>query len=498
MDDDARLLRRFTEEGSQEAFAALTKRHLSLVYAVCRRELHSNEAAEDAAQAVFLLLAQKANTLRAGPSLAGWLFQTARFVARNARTQAARRAHYEGKATAMQTPPDDNDVWADIEPLLNSSLAALPARDREGVLLRFFQGLTFAEMGSVLGLSEEAARKRVGRGLEKMRRFFDREGVTLPAAVLPALLSAHTLRPVPDHLAGAVATTLAGAVPAQVSLITQGVLHSMKFVQIKLAAGAAALLIAGTATYVLAQTGYTKPSQDTISLAEPINAGPTGFTPGGAKDVGGAKDAVRNVLLTGRIRYEDGRPAGGVQIDAHMQNKSIQDKVAAMKRQGVTGTHNWTKQEQEESWNETLSKSDGSYTLPVGANISYNVIVSDTTGKWVAAAVEGASGPQNSTVKLSDLILTHGAIVTGMITNTIGRPQPGVYVCSYGPSCPRTTAAAITVPADSSGRYQLRVAPGVSNIYVSSGPDGDKTVTVAAGTVQTVDLIHLSASEIGK
>jgi len=220
MDDDGRLLRRFAEEGSQEAFAALTKRHLGLVYTVCRRELDTNEAAEDATQAVFLLLAQKANTLRAGPSLAGWLFQTARFVARNARTQAARRAYYEGKAAAMQTPTEDSAAWADIEPLLNRSLAALPARDREGVLLRFFQGLTFAEMGAVLGLSEDAARKRVARALEKLRRFFDREGVTLPSAILPALLSAHALRPVPDHLAGAVITTLAGTAPAQVSLIT--------------------------------------------------------------------------------------------------------------------------------------------------------------------------------------------------------------------------------------------------------------------------------------
>lgn len=491
MDDDGRLLRRFAEEGSQEAFAALTKRYLGLVYAVCRRELDSNEAAEDATQAVFLLLARKAKTLRAGPSLAGWLFQTARFVARNARTQAARRAHYEG-AAAMQTPTEDSAAWADIEPLLNQSLAALPARDREGVLLRFFQGMTFAEMGAVLGLSEEAARKRVARALEKLRRFFDREGVTLPAAMLPAFLSAHALHPVPDRLAGAVTTTLAGAVPAQVSLITQGVLHTMKLIQLKLAAGAAALLIAGTTTYVLAQTGHAKSSADTqISLDEPINAGPTGATPGGAKD------AARNVVLTGKIRYEDGRPAGGVEINAQMQNKFMQNRTdAAIKRQGVTGpgtyTYNYTKREQAESWNNTLSKPDGTYTLPIGAGIPYNVMVSDTTGKWVAAAIEGASGAQNSTVNLPDLVLTHGAIVTGIVTNSAGHPLPGVPVYGYGSSRPSTSAAAFGTTTDLAGRYQLRVAPGVSRVYIATGTttskDADKTVTVAAGEIKTVDL----------
>ena len=126
--DDWQLLRRFTEHNSQEAFAALTARHLTLVYSVCRRELADDETAEDVTQAVFLILARKAPTLRRSVVLSGWLFQTARFAARNARLQVQRRAAYEQKAAeAMQQQSEvrDDAVWSEIEPLLNQSLAAL-------------------------------------------------------------------------------------------------------------------------------------------------------------------------------------------------------------------------------------------------------------------------------------------------------------------------------------------------------------------------------------
>jgi len=267
----------------------------------------------------------------------------------------------------------------------------------------------------------------------------------------------------------------------------------MKLVQLKLAAGAAALLIAGTATYVLAQNKHTKPSQNTISLNAPINARPTGLP------TGGLKDAVRNVLLTGKIRYADGKPAGGVEIDAQIQDKAMMAQIEASSKhrpdgaiitasgKGVTVQPiiSATTQEQEESWNNTLSRPDGSYTLPVGASIPYNVMVYDTTGKWVAAAIEGASGAQNSTVTLPDQVLTHGAIVTGTVTDAGGRPLSGVDVGSYGPHRPASRAAIISAKTDNLGNYRLRVAPGISRVYVASGPsitaDGNKTVTVAAG-----------------
>ena len=263
--DDRQLLRRFVEHNSQEAFAALTARYLSLVYSVCRREMDDAEAAEDVTQAVLLILARKAPTLGRNVVLSGWLFQTARFAAKNARLQAQRRAAYEQKAAeAMQQQSGEGEdtAWSEIEPLLNRSLAALREGDRECVLLRFFQGLSFAEAGAALGLSEEAARKRVGRALEKMRKFFEKGGVIVPGAALAALLSAHAAKAAPATCSAAVAHMTSGALAGHTAVslsgshiyqLSEGAMKAMKIAQLKVAVGLAATLIVGFSTYAVAK-----------------------------------------------------------------------------------------------------------------------------------------------------------------------------------------------------------------------------------------------------
>lgn len=94
MDDD-KLLTLYVRDGSEAAFGQIVTRHRALVYATCLREIGSPSQAEDAAQVVFLLLSRKSKSLRPGPSLAGWLFRTARFVARDVRKQEARRQRRE-------------------------------------------------------------------------------------------------------------------------------------------------------------------------------------------------------------------------------------------------------------------------------------------------------------------------------------------------------------------------------------------------------------------
>ena len=262
--DDWRLLRRFVEHNSQEAFSALTARYLRLVYSVCRRELADAETAEDVTQAVFLILARKAPALRRSVVLSGWLFQTARFAAKNARIQAQRRAAHEQKAAeemGQQWGPEDA-AWAEIEPLLNRSLAALGTSDRECVLLRYFQGMSFVEAGTALGLTEEAARKRLTRALEKMRRFFGKEGVTVPEVAVAALLSAHAAKAVPATCQANVAALTSGALAGHLPLsllgshvyqISEGALKAMKIVQLKIAAGLVATAVIGFTTYAAAK-----------------------------------------------------------------------------------------------------------------------------------------------------------------------------------------------------------------------------------------------------
>jgi len=269
--EDRLLLQRFVKDNSQEAFATLTARYLNLVYAACRRELADADTAEDVTQAVFLILARKAPSLGRSVVLSGWLFQTARFAAKNARLQATRRAAYEQKAAEAlmeQQAQTEDKQWADIEPLLNQSLVALKSGERDCVLLRFFQGASFVEIGTSLGLSEETARKRVARSLDKMRQFFTKNGVIVPAIALPVLLTAHAAKAAPatcqanitalthSVLAGHTTAALTGSHAYQLS---EGILQAMKIAQIKLSVGitATAVLSLYAASYAISQTAHT-------------------------------------------------------------------------------------------------------------------------------------------------------------------------------------------------------------------------------------------------
>ena len=260
MTPDWLLLRRYAQEDSQEAFAALTARYLSLVYSVCLREVHDPDLAQDVTQAVFLLLARTAPAFRSKTALPGWLFRTARFAAQNARTRQQRRRHYEEKAALMVQQQNEgvgDAAWTEIEPVLNSALAALREGERDCVLLRFFQGLSFAEAGAALGLSEEAARKRVTRALEKMQRFFGKEGIVVPSVGLAALLSTHAMKAAPATCSASVATITAGALTGQTSLslagsqtynVLQGVSLLMKFSQTKAVVAVAVAILLGVFT----------------------------------------------------------------------------------------------------------------------------------------------------------------------------------------------------------------------------------------------------------
>ena len=285
--DDRQLLRRFTENNSQEAFAVLTARYLNLVYSVCRRELADADAAEDVTLAVFLILARKAPTLGRNVVLSGWLFQTARFAARNARLQAQRRAAHEQKAAeAMgeQATSREDAAWPEIEPLLNRSLVALREGERECVLLRFFQGLSFAEAGAALGLSEEAARKRVARALEKMRAFLGKEGVLIPGVALAALLTAHAAKAAPLTCQASIAHMTASAVAGHIDLsltgshvhqLSEGAMRAMKIAQVKAAVGIAATLLVGFSTYAVAKgkTAKTTTTHRAARLTTPLKPG---------------------------------------------------------------------------------------------------------------------------------------------------------------------------------------------------------------------------------
>lgn len=204
MATDSQLLNRYAGDRSEDAFSELVRRHLDLVYSAALRQVDGdNAAAADVAQAVFTDLARKAGNLTSHTSLTGWLFTSTRFLAANARRSEERRRLREQQALAMNTlsPASDGEPdWDRLRPVLDDSLAALSDQDREAVLWRYFERRTHAEIGTRLGISENAARMRVERALEKLRTHLTQQGIPSTATALGLVLSRQAVLAAPAGL----------------------------------------------------------------------------------------------------------------------------------------------------------------------------------------------------------------------------------------------------------------------------------------------------------
>lgn len=212
---DHELLRAYCERASNEAFAALVQRHLGLVYSAARRQVQSQHLAEEVAQSVFIDLARSAGKLRPGQPLAAWLFIVTRRTAIDVLRREARRRAREQAAAEIGTMKNMPSIWTQIEPWLDDALASLSEGNRAAVLLRFFENQPLRDVGVALGISEDAAQKRMDRALEHLRGYFSKRGVVIGAAGLAADLSAHALEGVPATLGStiSVAASTVAATP---------------------------------------------------------------------------------------------------------------------------------------------------------------------------------------------------------------------------------------------------------------------------------------------
>ncbi len=199
---DAELLARYVGEGSEEAFVELVGRHRDWVYSVCKRRVGDGGLAEDATQAVFLALWQQARKLRQGGTIVGWLHQVSRYTAAKLRRDEGRRRERERGAALMRSEEvgDTARVWGEVEGVLEEAMDGLRAADREAVLLRFYRKLSHAEVGTALGISEEAAKKRVNRAVERLRGAFGEGGAGVSGAGIGAALMAHGVGAAPHGM----------------------------------------------------------------------------------------------------------------------------------------------------------------------------------------------------------------------------------------------------------------------------------------------------------
>jgi RNA polymerase sigma factor (sigma-70 family) len=202
--DDWKLLQDFRAHNSEQAFATLVNRYVGLVYSSALRQVNQPHLAEEVTQSVFILLARKASSFRSNIILASWLFRTTRFAASRALRSETRRKIREQEAFQMQELSNPDETWRVIAPVLDEALDDLSESDRNAVLLRFMGDKNLRETGLTLGISEDAAKKRVARALEKLRAFFQRRGFIMSAVVLAGALSEQLVGAAPAGLASSV------------------------------------------------------------------------------------------------------------------------------------------------------------------------------------------------------------------------------------------------------------------------------------------------------
>jgi RNA polymerase sigma factor (sigma-70 family) len=259
---DAQLLEEFTRSGSHEAFARLSQRYVNLVYSSALRQLTDPHAAEDVTQAVFIILARKASSLKPNVILATWLLQTTTYAVKNARRADLRRRHHEQEAAQMRaiTQPDEAaQLWQQVGPAIDAAVHSLSAPYRDAVVLRYFDGQSFEEVARRLQITEEAARQRISRAVAELRTILAKRGVAAPAltaATLVGVLETSTLHAAPSSLSAACAA-IASAFQSAPWLIAKGVLTMLLLKKIALAVSVMLLLMIGAGVVAVVSGGAT-------------------------------------------------------------------------------------------------------------------------------------------------------------------------------------------------------------------------------------------------
>jgi RNA polymerase sigma factor (sigma-70 family) len=257
---DEALLDRFLQEKDEGAFADLVGRHGPMVRATCRRILGDGPDADDAFQAVFVVLARKAASISRRDLLGPWLHTVSVRAATRARLQKERRWSRERTVTVMPEPPSTPECEpSDWLPLLDDALQSLPEKYRRALILCDLQGQLRTEAAARLGIAEGTLSSRLARGRVLLRRRLLQRGAAVSVVALAAWLASPALAGVPQGLiASTIQAAHGGAMSAPVAAISEGVLQAMRFAKIKLLCAVVlgvVLVTGGVAVGVLAFAG---------------------------------------------------------------------------------------------------------------------------------------------------------------------------------------------------------------------------------------------------
>jgi RNA polymerase sigma factor (sigma-70 family) len=263
--DNAELLR-FAHERDDAAFVAIVREHVGLVYLAALRRVGEANLAEDVTQAVFMILAKKAGSVRKDVPLSAWLLMTVKYAAANAIKLEKRRRKHEREAARLNArygagaasgDPSEVLVWQEVAGKIDEAVLKLPRDDRRVVLMRYFEERPVHEIAAEMNSSEGAVRQRLSRALEKLRARLDRAGACVGAISIEQfaqMLATHAAAPPPAGLAKAVCVAMhAGAGATTGFTIAKGAMHMMnQWTRVKLISGiAAAVIVGGTGMVAL-------------------------------------------------------------------------------------------------------------------------------------------------------------------------------------------------------------------------------------------------------
>jgi len=409
--DSIKLLHDYAERGDEAAFRELVARYVDLVYSTAVRRVGGDaDLARDVTQMVFTDLAHKAQSLRTVELLGGWLHRHTGFVASSIVRGERRRQAREKETAEMNALQDSPDLlWQQMAPVLDETVDALEAPDRQAIMLRFFERRDFRSVGAALGISDDAAQKRVSRALEKLRELLANRGVTLTLALLSSLMAGRAVSAAPAGLAIEVAkVALAGAASATgITLALTKLAGSLTF---KLALGAVAL---GAGAWLLWPGRFTQrpgPLRQGATVAELKNnegaATPAAQSPLTAAGPHSTLAGVpTNQLVLTIVAADVDKPVPGVQLDYWLweRGKVAHKKPLQADRFGVCevpvpdGTTELLLVSRSEGFADTRlewrpdrgEKIPAEYTLRVARSVPISGKVVDPDGEPVANAEVG-------------------------------------------------------------------------------------------------------------
>lgn len=288
MNQDAEDLAAYIGRTCDGAFERIVGRHSALVFGVAFRMTRNRELAQEITQSVFILLARKARAVR-GELLPGWLHKTTHWEVKNALRKEVRGSRLNQQYQQhMDTPEPSAEQWNQVAPLLDDAVAKLPTADKEVVILRYFERLSFGEIAKATGKTEEACKKRAQRSLERLRGLLQKQNVHPSLPALVAMIGVYGLMAAPASAAQITQVALSGAAGASTGAFGASFFKALTFMTTKHVAAIAVAVCAIAGVAIVQQSKDESAGKGLAAAPAPVrpkaNPAPAPAKPAAAID----------------------------------------------------------------------------------------------------------------------------------------------------------------------------------------------------------------------